>query len=92
MNMTRSEWFIGVATTVLVIIAGTISFDHVNRRYFAALADRHTEAQTADQAAPSPDASSGACVDGDGSWKNWTYPNVPMLSPKCDTSKENAKP
>ena len=24
-----------------------------------------------------------ACVGGDGSWKNWPWPNAPALSPKC---------
>jgi hypothetical protein len=24
-----------------------------------------------------------ACVDARGSWKNWGWPNVPTLSPRC---------
>jgi hypothetical protein len=24
-----------------------------------------------------------ACVRANGSWKNWSWSNVPMLSPKC---------
>jgi hypothetical protein len=33
---------------------------------------------------PEPPAVRGACVDKDGSWKNWSWANVPMLSPKCE--------
>ncbi len=28
-------------------------------------------------------ASQSACVDAGGIWKNWLWPNVPTLSPKC---------
>jgi hypothetical protein len=38
-----------------------------------ASSDQH-QAQT-----PSPPA----CVGADGSWKNWVWANVPMLSPNC---------
>jgi hypothetical protein len=78
MTLTRSEWFMGVATTVLVIIAGTFSFDYVNRRYQATAADPSADTSVA------PAKPTAACVDGDGAWKNWSYPNVPMLSPKCE--------
>jgi hypothetical protein len=27
--------------------------------------------------------SASACVSDDGSWNNWIWANVPMLSPKC---------
>jgi hypothetical protein len=29
------------------------------------------------------DAAKSACVRANGSWKNWSWSNVPMLSPKC---------
>jgi hypothetical protein len=34
-------------------------------------------------AAGSAMPSASACVRDDGSWKNWIWANVPMLSPKC---------
>jgi len=44
--------------------------------FFAAVAvDRHYAA-----ALPSAEP---ACVTENGSWKNWVWANVPMLSPKC---------
>jgi hypothetical protein len=35
---------------------------------------------------------SSACVDARGSWKNWGWPNVPTLSPRCpDDPSASAK-
>ena len=28
----------------------------------------------------------GTCVDANGAWVNWSWPNVPMLSPPCPTT------
>jgi hypothetical protein len=67
--MTRTEFTMGSATFLAVIIAGFSS---------AVWADRHYAA-----AAAMPSASASACVREDGSWKNWIWANVPMLSPKC---------
>ena len=86
--MTRSQWAIGIATIVLTIIAGVISFDYVNRRFPPAPAPveqvtaQDAKAQT-DPAVKTPEA----CVERDGSWRNWSWPNVPMLSPKCESAK-----
>jgi hypothetical protein len=44
--------------------------------------------QTSDRT--SSGAPRGACVDANGSWVNWPWPNVPMLSPPCATTA--AKP
>jgi hypothetical protein len=82
--MMRSQWFSGVAVTVLAIIAGTISFNDVNRRYAEAIRDRDAAGNAAANANSAPATSSTACVDSDGAWKNWSFPNVPMLSPKCE--------
>jgi hypothetical protein len=76
--MTRAELAMGTATFVAVIAAGFVSVAAVDRHYAAAdetLPDRHD--------AQAPSASSTACVGADGSWKNWVWANVPMLSPKC---------
>ena len=68
--MTRSAFAAGTATFLAVIMAGFLSAVWVDRHYAAA-------------AGPMPSASASACVGKDGSWKNWIWANVPMLSPKC---------
>ncbi len=72
--MTRTELAMGSATFIAVIVAGFLSVVWVDRHYAAAR--NHDQPH-----APSP--SSAACVGEDGSWKNWIWANVPMLSPKC---------
>ncbi|MGY3031417.1 hypothetical protein ACVIIV_000587 [Bradyrhizobium sp. USDA 4354] len=52
-----------------VIIAGYVSTTYVDQRFAA----------QPDTSGPAP----SACVGEDGSWKNWPWPNVPALSPKC---------
>ena len=52
-----------------VIVAGYVSPSYVDQRFA-------TQPETNDPAA-------SACVGEDGSWKNWLWPNVPALSPKC---------
>ncbi|MBR0821317.1 hypothetical protein [Bradyrhizobium liaoningense] len=65
-----------------VIVAGFLSTAYVDQRFVA-------PAKTASAPAPTgtPDPTIGpassACVGEDGSWKNWPWPNVPALSPKC---------
>lgn len=71
--MTRSELAMGLSTFVAVAVAGFLSTTYVDRRLAA-------EAVTS-AATGTPDAP--ACVGEDGSWKNWPWPNVPALSPKC---------
>lgn len=67
--MTRRELAKGTAVFLIVIVAGFFSSVRVDRHYAA-------------DAAQVPPTSS-ACVTDDGSWKNWLWPNVPALSPKC---------
>ena len=68
--MTQTAFAMGSATFLAVIVAGFLSAVWVDRHYAAA-------------AAQMPSASASACVREDGSWKNWIWANVPMLSPKC---------
>jgi hypothetical protein len=72
--MTRTEFAMGSATVSVVIIAGFLSAVWVDRHY-------------ATEAVHMPSASASACVSKDGSWKNWIWANVPMLSPKCPTDR-----
>jgi len=67
--MTLTEFAKGATTFLVVIAAGFLSTTYVDRQFAA-----HIEA---------PSASTAACVGEDGGWKNWPWPNVPALSPKC---------
>ena len=74
--MTRAEFMKGSATFLVVIVAGFLSEIYLDR-HFASEADN--KAASSD----SVEASSAACVDNEGWWKNWSWSNVPILSPKC---------
>jgi hypothetical protein len=67
--LTRGEFATGSAIFLVVVVVGFFSATRVERRYAADTAQ-----------VPS---TSSACVTEDGSWKNWLWPNVPALSPKC---------
>jgi hypothetical protein len=79
--MTRTELAMGSATFIAVIAAGFLSATSVDRHYAAAADNTLASGDRLDPQAPS--TSSAACVGPDGSWKNWVWANVPMLSPKC---------
>jgi hypothetical protein len=81
--MTRSGLAAGSIISIAVIAAGILSARYVDR-HFAAATDKERSSNGQQEA---PSASSGACVDADGSWKNWPWANVPMLSPKCRPDK-----
>jgi hypothetical protein len=75
--MTRAEFIMGSATFLVVIVAGFLSDSYL---------DRHLANEIDEKAASSASAdttSSAACVGKDGSWENWPWSNVPILSPKC---------
>ncbi|MBP1096332.1 MULTISPECIES: hypothetical protein [Bradyrhizobium] len=65
-------------STVLlgVIVAGYLSTTYVEQRFA-------TQLKTTSEPAPANSPAPSACVGEDGSWKNWPWPNVPALSPKC---------
>ncbi|MBR0989579.1 hypothetical protein JQ580_02480 [Bradyrhizobium japonicum] len=65
----------GSSIFLSVAVAGYLSTTYIDQR-FASLETTRAPAH-ANGTAPS------ACVDEDGSWKNWWWPNVPALSPKC---------
>jgi len=74
--MKLAEFAKGSATFLVVIAAGCLSTIYV---------DRHLSASDAStSAARAPSSSQAACVGEDGAWKNWPFPNVPALSPKCN--------
>ena len=75
--MTRAEFAKGSATFLVVIVAGFLSENYLDR-HLASEVDKKTASS-----ASAETTSSAACVGKDGSWKNWPWSNVPILSPKC---------
>jgi hypothetical protein len=80
--MNRAEFAKGSATFLVVIVAGLLSESYLDRHLAAAETDKKA-ASSDDAKASAPSTSSAACVGKDGSWKNWPWSNVPILSPKC---------
>ena len=80
--MTRAEFAKGSATFLVVIVAGLLSEPYLDRHLAATETDKKAASRDGTEASP-PTTPSAACVGKDGSWKNWVWANVPMLSPKC---------
>jgi hypothetical protein len=78
--MTRAEFAKGSATFLVVIVAGLLSESYLDRHLAATEADKKAASSGGAEASST---SSAACVGKDGSWKNWPWSNVPILSPKC---------
>jgi hypothetical protein len=74
--MTRAELAKGSATFLVVIVAGFLSEIYLDRHLV-------TEPNKTSASSESTEPSPAACVEKDGSWKNWPWSNVPILSPKC---------
>jgi len=74
--MRMSDLTKGSSVFLGVIVAGYLSTTYVDQRFA-------TPVKTASAPAPTNGPASSACVGEDGSWKNWPWPNVPALSPKC---------
>ncbi|MCK1383865.1 hypothetical protein [Bradyrhizobium sp. 21] len=74
--MKRSDLAKGSSVLLGVIVAGYVSTTYVDQRFT-------TPIKTSSLPAPKNTPGSAACVEEDGSWKNWRWPNVPALSPKC---------
>jgi hypothetical protein len=75
--MTRTELATGSATFLAVAAAGWLSATSLDRHFAAAAVDSTLASGDRNQTL------TPACVGADGSWKNWVWANVPMLSPKC---------
>ena len=80
--MTRAEFAQGSATFLVVIVAGFLSENYLDR-HLAGEIDKKAASSASAGATSAEATSSGACVGKDGSWKNWPWSNVPILSPKC---------
>jgi hypothetical protein len=85
--MTRAEFAKGSAIFLVVIVAGWLSEAYLDQHLPATeipAAETDRKATSSDGAeASAPSTSPAACVGKDGSWKNWPWSNVPILSPKC---------
>ena len=77
--MRLSDLAKGSSVFLGVIVAGFLSTTYVDQRFAAAASAPAPTSSTE----PTNDPASSACVGEDGSWKNWLWPNVPTLSPKC---------
>jgi hypothetical protein len=82
--MTRTELATGSATFIAIAAAGWLSVTSLDRHFADAAAGNSLASGNQNQA---PTPSSMACVGADGSWKNWVWANVPMLSPKCASDR-----
>jgi hypothetical protein len=81
--MTQSEFLKGFAVFAIVIGAALLSMPYADR-YVAAVSLVKAGIPETPQTADAPPA---ACVQADGSYKNWPWPNVPTLSPPCGPEK-----
>jgi hypothetical protein len=75
--VTRNELAKGSAVFLAVAAAGFLSVRSVDPH------DAIDPPYVAADAKKTPSTSGTPCVGEDGSWKNWVWANVPMLSPKC---------
>ena len=80
--MTMAEFAKGTTTFAVVIVAGLLSETYLDRHIAANETDKKATSRDGTDASV-PTTSSAACVAKDGSWKNWPWSNVPILSPKC---------
>ena len=69
-------------STVLlgVIVAGYLATTYVDQRFAPPKGSKWASPASTSQ---TPEWPPSACIGWDGSWKNWPWPNVPTLSPKC---------
>jgi len=78
----RSEFPKRAALFLAMVVAGYYLGTYLDQRfapddaYYQAASSDHAEAVVLTRSA-------AACVGTDGAWKNWPWPNVPTLSPKC---------
>jgi hypothetical protein len=82
-GMTRPEFLKGITIFAIVIGAAWLSMPYADR-YVEAVAPVKAAIPETPQTADAPPAT---CVQSDGSYKNWPWPNVPTLSPPCAPEK-----
>ena len=79
----RSEFTKRAATFLAMVVAGYFLGTYLDQRFTSD--DAFYQVASSDPVeVPATTPSAATCVRKDGSWKNWPWPNVPTLSPKCD--------
>jgi hypothetical protein len=78
--MTQPELLKGLAVFAIVIAAAWLSMPY---------ADRYVASVSPDKVAipDQPPEGAATCVESDGSYRNWPWPNAPTLSPPCPPEK-----
>jgi hypothetical protein len=86
-GMTRPEFLKGFAIFAITTAAALLSTPYVDR-YVEGVAPAKTEIPDSQPNTPATaKAPPATCVQADGSYKNWPWPNAPMLSPRCAPEK-----
>lgn len=80
--MKLSELAKGSSVLLGVVVAGYVSTSYVDQRFATPHQTANPPAPTS-SSAPTSSPAPSPCIGEDGSWKNWPWPNVPTLSPKC---------
>ena len=86
--MTQPELIKGLAIFAIIMAAAWLSMPYADR-YVTSVAPvkvaiPNDPSKTPAEPAEAPPAT---CVQADGSYRNWPWPNVPTLSPKCEPEK-----
>jgi hypothetical protein len=81
--MTRPELLKCFAIFAIIIGAAWLSMPYVDR-YVEAVSPVKAAIPEISQTADAPPVT---CVQSDGSYNNWPWPNVPTLSPPCAPEK-----
>ena len=84
--MTRPEFLKGFAIFAIIIGAAWLSMPYADR-YVAAVAQVKATVPDGQPNTPDTAETAATCVQADGSYKNWPWPNVPTLSPPCAPEK-----
>ena len=80
--MTQPEFLKGLAVFAITIAAAWLSMPYADR-HVASVSP--VKVAVPDQAGPQDTAA--VCVESDGSYRNWPWPNAPTLSPPCPPEK-----
>jgi hypothetical protein len=84
--MTKPEVLKGSTIFAIIMAAAWLSMPYADR-YVDAVAPVKAAIPGAPPNTPVEAPPGAACIQADGSYKNWPWPNVPTLSPKCAPEK-----
>jgi hypothetical protein len=85
--MTRPEFLKGFAILATITGAAWLSMPYVDRYVEAVAPVKAAIPDSQPKTTEAAETPPVTCVQSDGSYKNWPWPNVPMLSPKCAPEK-----